>query len=1138
MSVPDFTSSPQVAWEDLRRRLQALRKADQRVSVIQGVLLWLAGVCVLIILMTGLEAMLRFSPPVRLFLVCAGAGVALALLGWRCLFPMIRPRSDLHLARRLERRFSGLDDRLTMALQLWRQREARASYASPVLLDAAIVSTIGATRTVDFTEAADHQRIRRALNMLGGTVVFGSMLFTLLYGSFSGALERLSHPLTDFPVPQRTFIAVEPGHIEVPAGSHVTITASLSGEIPEKATLHLSSDTRKPLKEIALTPLDATTFSTTLRDLRNSLVYDVEAGDAVSDEYEITVIDRPTIASLQLTYHYPEYTRLAPKTTADGTGDIIAVKGTRVTVQVEANQSLASADMVMSDAARKMPMTVSDRKAIATIHVLRDQRYHLELRNTEYAPGVDPPQYQITALPDRSPDVRIVAPGRDTNLTENMMLPLLISATDDFGFSSMNLVYWKRPEGKERRKFIPVDSKATVLSTPYVWDLSNAGLFPEDILSYYVEVFDNDAVSGPKRAVSQTFTVRFPSVVEIYKELEAEQTQRVTDMEEMLKEQRAMRERLQNLSREMTQKTSEQDAEALSWEQKQDLESLVQKQEQMAREVLKAAEAMEQAIQQLEAHDMMNMEMIEKMNRLRELFQEIATPELLKAMQELRKSMEAMNRQKIAESMEAFEFAQEEFMKRLERSLSILKRMQAEHRMDLAVKKSQELIQRQEELQYATQNASQQASQETRENLASKQSGLREDTEAMQRELEALARDMEALQAGMPSDEVRDVAESMQQQRISQQMSRISQQLSSGQMGQAAQGQQQAVQSLSRLSQQLQSAQQQMQTDQKQEIAGEMRGAMRDLVNLSQGQEALRGRTAQPPGRDSRTQELAEDQQSLLNGAARIADQLVETSHKSFFLSPQVGRALGESLSRMQNASNGLSEQQRNAAMQQQMQAMEALNQTVLALRQAMQDMRSARSATGLMEMMQQLQSMAQQQSGLNDELSQLMQQQNGGRQGQQQEMSMEERARMSRLAAQQEALRKSLEQLQREHREQSQLLGRLSEIEREMQESIRQLQQMQADPKLIERQHRILSRLLDASRSIRERDFDNKRQAIPGQDIAGRPSPGPLPERLLQPSQTLRDDLLRGIQNGVYPREYEELIRAYFRALSETTPH
>ena len=139
----------------------------------------------------------------------------------------------------------------------------------------------------------------------------------------------------------------------------------------------------------------------------------------------------------------------------------------------------------------------------------------------------------------------------------------------------------------------------------------------------------------------------------------------------------------------------------------------------------------------------------------------------------------------------------------------------------------------------------------------------------------------------------------------------------------------------------------------------------------------------------------------------------------------------------------------------------------------------------------------------------------------------------MSRLASEQEALRKSLEQLQKEH-QQTQARGSLGEIEREMEETVRALQHQQVDNQLIERQQHILSRLLDASRSMRERDFDEKRQAKAGEESDGRVAPAELPAGLLEIDRTLRDDLLRSVRDGSYPQEYEDLIRAYFRALSD----
>ncbi|MBT5875983.1 MAG: hypothetical protein HOH43_21330 [Candidatus Latescibacteria bacterium] len=1123
------------SWKHLQERLDGLRVKRRRVAAVSGLLILGAAILMAVLFSGGTEALFRFSPAPRLVLLSFCLVVLFAIAARYCISPYLKKPSDDQLARRVDRHYPDLFDRVTMTLQLWRQRESASAPGAEGLLEAAIVSSAAATEHADFNDADGRERIPKAGRLLGLSALILCLALALFYSPLISAFERISHPLTHYPVPQRTFLSVIPGDFEIPAGGSVTIAATVSGEMPDDAFVHL---TRKDGEEEqhTLTRDTGSTFSLTLRALNQDIQYLVEAGDALSGRFTITVVDRPTIASLNLTYEYPSYTKMAPRTTADGTGDIIAIKGTNVTLDVRASQPIEQAQVVMAGTKETFPMAVSGSHALTALKITQNDRYSIQLRNENDRSNATPPQYQITALSDRLPEVRIISPGQDTDLNENMMIPLVLAASDDFGFSSMNLVYQDTDGGATRRKYIPVDQRVRTFSVPFVWDLSNLGLFPEDVLSYYVEIYDNDAISGPKLAVSQTYTVRFPSITEIYEELDAQQGEHVADITELLQRQEAAEEQLKDLNRELEQSESSQEPSDLSWEQKKEAEALVKEQEQMAEAVLKVADAMQEAMEQVEQQNVMDPELLEQMNQLREMFQEIATPELMEAMKDVKEAMQNPDEQQMAEAMKDFEKAQEEFKKRLERSLSILKRMRAEQQMESAVKKAQELLERQEELQYATQNDSENPSSEARESLSEKQAELSKDTQAMQKDLQELAESMEAVQGEMPQEEIQDAARSMEQQAISQQMQQISQQLAKGQMKQAQQGQEQTGEQLSKLSQQLQDAQSQMQQEQQEQIAAEMRQAMHTLVDLSQGQEALKTRTAQPSGRESRLDDIAEDQQSLSNGTAQVADALVGTSQKTFFVSPEVGRSLGESLNRMQDASRGISERNRGTAAEQQAEAMASLNQTVLSLQQAMNDMNASGSSSGMMEMLQQLQSMSQQQSGVNDELNQMMQQQQGKGEGQsgQQKLSMEERSRMSRLAQQQEQIRKSLEQMQREQRQQADVLGRLSEIEREMKESVKQLTQQQMAPELVERQQRILSRLLDASKSMRERDYKDERKATSGEDLAGRPSPNELPPGLLQFNQPLREDLLRSARDGTYPSEYEDLIRAYFRALAE----
>lgn len=1118
--MPSKSSLPD--WHALQDRLHALRIRNRRILLVEGLFSAATLLCLLVLSLTAVESIFYLSPLIRTILLVTGFGLIIAVLGWRCVWPLKNRVSDQNLARIVDRQFPEYHDRVTVALQLSQQRDGKSG-SSSALLDAAVVNTTGSILSLDFNEADQRYRIPRSAKWFGGALTL-VLLAIVLYGTpISGALARLSHPMTHFSPPQLTFLNVLPGDIKVKVGGQVTIVAESTGKIPEKAILRflIDSGTWEILEMRNLTP---TSYSYTLREIRESLTYEIEAGDAVSKQYRIHAFAQPALESLHQTYHFPAYTRLEPRKTTNGS-DIVALKGTRVElIALATDPKLSEAVIYKKNASKSVIMQVKDGTANGMLTVVDDERYRIFLRNTDGHENSDPPWYQIIALPDRPPSIRILAPGRDTDLTENMLVSFLVSGTDDFGFSSMHLVYSKEPSGEVRRKRIPVDLETTMITQPFVWDLSSENLMPEDIISYRFELYDNDTVSGPNRAVSKTYTLRFPSLEEIYDQIDDSQVQQISGMERLLKEQEETKRRIETLDRSLDQKIREGDAVAekqeLTWEQKKELESVLTGQEQATDELLKAAEAVQQAMEQLGDHDRHSQVLIEKMEQLRKMFQEVATPELLKAMQELQQALKSLDNKKLKESVENFKFEQKDFLKRLERSLAILKRIRTEQQLMAAVRQSQDLVTRQEELREASENTTDQEKE-----LAEKQQRLGQDTGVLQRELENLATSMEEFQA-MPSESIRETSKAIERQEITKRMAQISDQLKAGRIQEAIDGQQRMAQSLSNLNQRLQEIQNQLNENQVREISREIRRAMHNLVELSLTQEFLQDRTIDLGGPDTRVSILSEDQKGILRGASLAANSIVGTAQKTFFISPSIGRALGETLSSMQRASDHLAEQKRNEASQEQLLAMKSLNETVLALQQAMENMANANSSSGMMDLMERLQSMARQQTGINDQMNKMMNESS--------DRTTENQSQISRLAAQQDGVRKSLEQLRREQQnKEGQILGRLEEIEKEMKETVSELQQFQIDPRLINRQNRILSRLLDASRSIRGQNRDEMRRATRGDDLSNQSSPDELPEDLLRFDRILRDDIFRGVREGVYPREYEELIRAYFRSLS-----
>ena len=91
---------------------------------------------------------------------------------------------------------------------------------------------------------------------------------------------------------------------------------------------------RVPL--IAATGADAAangTFEGMLFHLEKPVDYYVESNGVRSPMFTLSVVDLPTVAQLDLEYHFPAYTGLAPRK-VEGGGDVAAIRGTDVQLRI------------------------------------------------------------------------------------------------------------------------------------------------------------------------------------------------------------------------------------------------------------------------------------------------------------------------------------------------------------------------------------------------------------------------------------------------------------------------------------------------------------------------------------------------------------------------------------------------------------------------------------------------------------------------------------------------------------------------------------------------------------------------------------------------------------------------------------
>jgi hypothetical protein len=142
----------------------------------------------------------------------------------------------------------------------------------------------------------------------------------------------------------------------------------------------------------------------------------------------------------------------------------------------------------------------------------------------------------------------------------------------------------------------------------------------------------------------------------------------------------------------------------------------------------------------------------------------------------------------------------------------------------------------------------------------------------------------------------------------------------------------------------------------------------------------------------------------------------------------------------------------------------------------------------------------------------------------------------LQQLAARQEAIRRGLEEIQGELEGRRDVLGRLDQLGQEVKDVVEELNRGNVDRKLIERQEKILNRLLTAERSLRKQDQDERRVSRTGEDPARTHAPAELTEKDLGKREPIEEEIMQG-RSDPFPLRYRSLIDAYFRALSGKGP-
>ena len=1092
-------------------------------------LLCVAGAALAIVLI--LAALLPSSVPGALTLGLLWLSVVITAVGAFIVLPLVRLPSLEKLAVRIDDALVPGANPLISSLQLGRKlRDAGDDpFVSRPIMRMAVKAGAEKAVSMNMKPVTGDPKLGKWLRQLALVAVLAAAIVALWPGQLRTSVWRLTHPYACGPAPVR--IAVTPGHVELDAGSDLEIEAVVAGT-SEPPALRLRKRggvwKRADMKEVSPSKLKARElpeaepevashcYAVTLSGLQEDREYYVSVGENLTETWNIKVNQPPRAVAFRMRYAYPDYTGLPPNETVSASGDVAALKGATVEIEISANRELEGS-VISFESGDTLRMTpTSPRSFAGAFRLMSEDAYTVAFTEPNGRERTDPRRFALTPLPDHKPLVRILSPDRSVDLPSDMEVDVSAYAADDYGLTSLALVYFMEG-GEEYRSSIGTFGGAPrEIHEVYAWDLTELGLLPGEVVYYSVEVLDNDTVSGPKASRSEIHSVRFPTMAEIYEDVEQDYETGIDELTDALRRGRELRERLEEVMREV------KSAEELTWEQRQSISGAVDEREKLGESVKQVTESLEEVVDKMGGSELVDEEVFEKIMEIQKLLSEISDPKLLESIQQLNEALQNVDQEAVAAALEELKANQEQILKNLDKTIELLKRLKAEEQMQAALEQIEDLLAKQDEINSRLEKDS--PSAEDLESMAGEESEVKEglgDLEKSLKEVEEALSSIDPQAASEMGEQAKQASEEGLQKDAQQAMD----QMQAGAPQPAMQSGQKVSKGLSSMAKSTKSAMEAMQQRLTAELTEKLRKAAEDLVFVSKEQEGVVS-SAEPVS----PQDLARRQFQVHSGAAQVADDLEEVIRSSFSISSRLGRDLGDALLKMEKATRDFSNGRKQSGLADGWAAVPSLNKAAIELMKAGQEMASSScpNPSGSRSARQQMQKLCGMQNEVNMGTQGLVKriQKEGGR------LQPSTGDQLARLAAQQEMVRKGMKEVAGELGDRKDVLGRLDDLVEEMQDVVDEMQRQHVDRKTVRRQQRILSRLLDAQRSIRQRDLSQERISRTGVDPLGRISPDAIPPDLLESVDRVRAEVLRGKADPV-PASYRRLVEEYFRAIS-----
>ncbi|UBM57498.1 ATPase [Marinilongibacter aquaticus] len=1041
------------ALKEIENRIEEYKKKYYTNQLIKGLLISGGLVLSLFLFINFIEYFGRFSSPVRAILLFTFLGISLYTLVFLLAKPALyffrlkKGISEVDAAKDIGRFFPEIGDKLLNTLQL----SKNLSRVDNSLILASIQQKTERLNLYQFTDAIDLKENKKYVKYVGVPLIL-LICISAISPSFLKSSERIIKFNREFEEEAPFDFIVLNKELSTYRNQDFQLQVKLEGQsLPEDVYMLYNG------RRFRMNPRGSEEFEYNFNKVQSNIELQFEAAGFNSKMYKIDVLNRPELLSFDIEALYPAYLHKAPEKLKN-VGNLVVPQGTKIHWNFRTSYA-DSLYLAFNQSGIFEANTEQNNEFGFTHRAMFSEEYEVGLKNKAQE-NDEKIAYYINVIPDERPKIN-VEEIRDSVLYQYIALGGNIS--DDYGFDRFELKFKKNDSPLESES-ITINKNQLSQNFYYQIDLEALKLSKEDKLEYYLEIWDNDGVQGPKVSRSKTMVFQLPNQIKFDEEIQKQADRAGEEMEKILQQTKEMKLATKKLTENL--KTKKQ----LEYSDKKNVEELLEKREKLLDELQNLKQQFEDLQDKQARFQNQNEEIEKKVDQLQEILNELMKDESSEIFKQLKDLLEENQNERVLDKLDQLKKKDRNLDRDLERSLKLFKQLQLEQKVDQVTKELEDLADKQEQLAAQTESEN-----KGEDELGESQEKMNEQFDQLQEKF----KDIQSLSKELRKETQIDKAEI---NKTEEQQEKASEEIKKQNNSEAGKAQKKASQSMrkiaSDLAAQMKSAEmQQMELD-----LEALRAILENLVQLSFDQESVMRQFRGIGVSDPKFISLSQQQLKLVDDAKVVEDSLYSLAENVMQIQAFVTKEVTKMKNSMDSSIENIRARDLSKATSDQQFSMTSINNLALMLSDTFKQMQEMLSKPGSGKGDKQngvpMPGIGKKQGELNKRMKGL------GKEGMKpSELSKE----LAQIANEQAKLRRELEKLQNGlngTKLGDELNEEMNKVKKEMDKTEDDLINKRIKPELIERQNKVETRLLKIEKAVKEQEMDSKRKSNTGKVI------------------------------------------------------